>query len=377
MENKICVYAICKNESQFVDKWVESMKEADSIVVLDTGSTDDTVAQFKKYGSLVTIVEKQITPWRFDTARNEAMALIPEDCNICVSTDLDEVFEPGWATPLRTSWIEGTHKRCLYKYAWSHLPNKMPGRVFTYDKIHSKDWVWKHPVHETLVRDIVHDNGSYYTYEEALNLSDSIFLHHYPDNTKSRGSYLPLLELRYEESPTDYYGRIYLAHEYYYRGMYEKSIKVIDEILSKFSCNLNKVEFASCYLFKGDSYSAIENKETEAIQNYLMAITVDDTYREPYINLAKVLNRLKRFNESVFYLKTALNNSIRHYTWLERDISWTYEPWQLLSVAEFYSGNKKDALTHALKAFSYDTTNENLNYNVDIILKMSSDIELI
>ena len=34
--NKICVYAICKNESQFVDRWVDSMQEADEIVVLDT-----------------------------------------------------------------------------------------------------------------------------------------------------------------------------------------------------------------------------------------------------------------------------------------------------------------------------------------------------
>ena len=40
--NKICVYAICKNEEKFVDKWLESMSEADYIVVLDTGSTDNT-----------------------------------------------------------------------------------------------------------------------------------------------------------------------------------------------------------------------------------------------------------------------------------------------------------------------------------------------
>lgn len=38
--NKICVYAIAKNEEQFVDRWVDSMSEADVIVVLDTGSTD-------------------------------------------------------------------------------------------------------------------------------------------------------------------------------------------------------------------------------------------------------------------------------------------------------------------------------------------------
>ncbi len=44
---KVCVYAICKNEEKFVDKWFNSVKEADAIYVLDTGSTDDTVKLLK------------------------------------------------------------------------------------------------------------------------------------------------------------------------------------------------------------------------------------------------------------------------------------------------------------------------------------------
>ena len=40
---KICVYAIAKNEEQFVDRWMDSMREADWVCVLDTGSTDRTV----------------------------------------------------------------------------------------------------------------------------------------------------------------------------------------------------------------------------------------------------------------------------------------------------------------------------------------------
>ena len=42
MYKKIAIYAICKNEEKFVDKWVESMLEADYICVMDTGSTDNT-----------------------------------------------------------------------------------------------------------------------------------------------------------------------------------------------------------------------------------------------------------------------------------------------------------------------------------------------
>ena len=56
--NKICVYAICKNESQFVEQWLDSMSEADYIVVLDTGSTDDTFQKLKE-DSRVTLVKRK------------------------------------------------------------------------------------------------------------------------------------------------------------------------------------------------------------------------------------------------------------------------------------------------------------------------------
>ena len=47
---KIVVYAICKNEESFVDRWMDSMAEADQVVVLDTGSTDATVQLLRARG---------------------------------------------------------------------------------------------------------------------------------------------------------------------------------------------------------------------------------------------------------------------------------------------------------------------------------------
>ena len=91
---KVIVYAITKNESKFVCRWYESMKEADEIYVLDTGSTDDTVDILKELGVIVKVEE--INPWRFDVARNKSLEMVPEDAEICVCTDLDEVFEKGW-----------------------------------------------------------------------------------------------------------------------------------------------------------------------------------------------------------------------------------------------------------------------------------------
>ena len=62
MKNKICVYAICKNEMKFIDKWIESMSEADYIVVLDTGSTDGT---FEKLQNDPVIPSPIFLPFNF------------------------------------------------------------------------------------------------------------------------------------------------------------------------------------------------------------------------------------------------------------------------------------------------------------------------
>ena len=381
--NKICVYAITKNEEQFVEKWYESMKEADSVVVLDTGSTDNTVNKLKELGATVEV--KVIDPWRFDVARNEAMKLVPDDCNILISTDLDEILEPGWAQPLREKWIEGVHERGVYKYTWSHLADGSDGRVFRYDKIHSRKWEWRCPVHELLFNKETNDN--HYDYNNILDLFDDIHLHHYPDQTKSRSSYLPLLELRAQENPEDYYGLIYLAHEYYYRGMYEKSINLLKRIISDYKDNYNTLELASCYLFMGDSYKSLADISEDnskknayrqnAINSYQIAIDIDPTYREPYLDLAKVLLDKEDYSLAEYYVKRGLKRSFRHFTWLERDTSWSYEPYDLLCIAAFYGGNKIEAVSYAVKALSFDKENKRLSSKLNLCLENTDYISLI
>ena len=207
---KVCVYAICKNEEQFVDRWVDSMKEADEIYVLDTGSTDKTVKKLKKRG--VHVKKKKIRPWRFDVARNESLDLVPDYADICVCTDLDEVFETGWREALENLWNEAV-TRVRYNYIWSFDDRGNPAVNFYIEKIHTRHhYQWTHPVHEVLSCDIKEDTIT----------TDLITLKHYPDKTKSRGSYLPLLELSVKESPNDdrnmhysFLGLTFVSWEFY------------------------------------------------------------------------------------------------------------------------------------------------------------------
>ena len=359
--NKICVYAICKNESQFVDKWVDSMQEADEIVVLDTGSTDDTVEKLRARGCKVEV--KVYNPWRFDTPRNDAMELASPDCNIFISTDLDEVLEPGWADILRAEWVEGKHTRAQYKYAWSHAENGDPARVFYYDKIHDRNWKWKYPVHELLVRN---DSCEYYA-DECLDLFDKVYLHHYPDQTKSRGSYLGLLELRAQENPDDdSYGKLYLAHEYFYRGKYQECVNFINNVLIPQKELYSKLEIANIYTFLGDAYAAMGDKEN-AWSAWVFGLAADSTYREPYLRLAAAANDKQYYNLAVSLVRECFKKTYRHYSWLEQDNSWNAEPFDILSIAYYYLGDYERAYANihkALKLSSLDDTRlkQNLDY---------------
>ena len=74
---KIAVYTIALNEKKYVDPWYESAKNADYLLIADTGSTDGTVERARELG--INVVPICIRPWRFDDARNASLAMIPED----------------------------------------------------------------------------------------------------------------------------------------------------------------------------------------------------------------------------------------------------------------------------------------------------------
>ena len=136
MKYKVYVYAISKNEEKFVNRWMNSVSEADKVFVLDTGSTDKTVKKLKEKGAIVK--SKKIEPFRFDVARNLSLEMVPKDADICVCIDLDEVLEKGWRKKLEEIWNEDTN-RLRYNYNWSFDKYNNPSVNFYIEKIHSRN----------------------------------------------------------------------------------------------------------------------------------------------------------------------------------------------------------------------------------------------
>ena len=57
-------------------------------------------------------------------------------------------------------------------------------------------------------------------------------LNHYPDTSKPRTQYLPLLELSAQENPNDDRTMFWLGREYMYYGMHEKCISTLKKHLA-------------------------------------------------------------------------------------------------------------------------------------------------
>ena len=352
MKYKVCVYAISKNESKFVNKWVDSMSEADKIFVLDTGSTDNTVELLKNRG--VIVEEKIIDPWRFDVARNLSLDMVDSDADICVCTDLDEIFKKGWREELEKYWEKDT-TRANYIYNWSHDENGKPNITFYREKIHTRDnFKWIYPVHEVLECNK----------EEKVITIDSIVLDHYPDNTKSRSSYLPLLELSYKENPNNDRTLHYLGREYMYSGYYDKSI---DTLIKHLQIGTWKDERCASMRFIGRCYMQLKRYK-EAEMWFKEAIKEAPHLRDPYVELAFLYYTLKDYNNVIYYIEEALKIKNHDKVYINEPFSYNETVYDLLSISLYNTDKKEEALKYIEKAIEINPNNERILNNKKIIL---------
>ena len=352
---KVCVYAITLNEEKFVNTWYESMKEADKIIVLDTGSTDNTVNLLESLG--VEVHTQNFSPWRFDDARNEALNLVSDEYDICVCTDLDEEFNKGWKEELLKVWNDNI-TRVRYVYNWSFDEYGNPATTFLLNKIHkNKMYKWTHPVHEVLTP----------LDKEVDVICNSIILNHHPDKTKSRSSYLPLLELSVKEDPLDDRNMHYLGREYMYYQKWDECIKTLKKHLALPSA-IWKDERCASMRFIARSYAA-KGKVKKAKEWYQKAVLEAPYLREAYIELAYLYYNENDYNKAYNYLQDAFKIKEKSNSYINEEFAWNAFIYDLLSVCAFNIGKYEEALENVKIALKKDPNNLRLKLNLEEIEK--------
>lgn len=358
---KVSVYAICKNEETFARRWMESMSEADEVVVLDTGSSDHTAEILQELGAKVT--KDAIIPWRFDTARNRSLDLVSMDTDICVCTDLDEVFHPGWRKLLEDAWQPGTGQ-ASYRYTWSFNSDGSEEVVFWCQKIHArKNYRWTHPVHEVLTW--VGPGAA-----KPIVTIDGIQLDHHPDPNKSRGQYLPLLELSVKEDPDDDRNVHYLGREYFFYHRWEECIATLMHHLSMPTATWKDERSASMrYIAK----SCLMLGDTQQARNwYLQAIAEAPHLREPYMDLAQMLYESQEWDGVLYFTECALSITQRPRSYICEAAPWGSLPHDLRCMAFYHTGRPLQALEEARLALTLEPGNSRLQGNVTLLEQINS-----
>jgi len=343
---KSAIYTIALNELQFVDRWYESAKDADYLLIADTGSTDGTIQRAKELG--INVIDVRVSPWRFDDARNAALAALPDDIDMCISLDMDEVVTPGWKELLTEAWERGIN-RPRYKHIWSFNDDGTPGLEFSYDHIHGrKGFRWRHPVHECLYS---------FGIEEKQEWISGIETHHHPDSSKSRSQYLPLLALSVKEDPHNDRNAFYYGRELYFYGRYMEAAQELKRHLDLPTAHWAP-ERAASMRFIGKSLPA------EAEIWYRKAIEQAPGRREPYVDLTKLYYGRQDWEQCLEAAEASLAIKDKPLEYLCEAESWGAAPWDYAAIAAYNLGHFERAAECARNAVEIEPDNQRMQNNL-------------
>lgn len=352
---KIAVYAICKNESKNIEKWYQSMKEADVIYVLDTGSTDNSIDILKKYPNVI-VNQDIIFPWRFDVARNKSLSYVDDKVDICVCTDFDEVFNKGWRKLLEERWLPDTTS-IRYTYNWDFDNLNRPTLTFLLNKIHKRHgFSWKHIIHE-----YVEYNGI----ENVIYIPE-IILNHFQDKKKPRNNYLSLLEQAVNDNPNDFRDIYLLGREYLVYKRYHDAIKMFNKYLF-FNNQISNEEVSIVMNLLASSYMNLNDIEN-AIKWYKKAITTLPKNRNSYYDLAVLYFNNKDYNNSYIYLKEAIKIFKEEDVYTKNSNCWNEIIYDYLSITAFNLKKYEESYNYSLIAFLINPNDERIKENYNIIL---------
>lgn len=221
---RLSVCMIVRNESANLRRSLASVRDvADEIVVVDTGSTDDTVAVARTFGARVAHVA-----WcdDFAAARNAALALAT--CPWILSLDADEELTPAGAQCLRRL-IDGDPRHptlgvvaLLSTFDTGEQERSTAVRLVANDPAIR----FHRPIHEELIYLGAGDC-------ETVDATEIVINHHgYHLAERERQSKwqrnLRLLTGALERSPNDVVARYYLGLEYASQGRYDEALATLD-----------------------------------------------------------------------------------------------------------------------------------------------------
>jgi hypothetical protein len=355
---KVAVYTIALNEAAHAERWASSAADADYRIVADTGSTDDTVERLTKAG--VTVHRIAVRPWRFDVARNAAMALIPADVDVCCSMDMDRFLEPGWRAKLEAAWApETTALFCWVTYR-SSADDPTPLRGWPAKNFHHRwGYRFRRPVHEALV---------FAGEKEVTGSCNDLVMCEVQDQSKgTRSQYLPLMELAHKEDPDDAQICFWLGRDYMWGNQHEAGIELLQRYLSLPTSTWTEE--------RSEAMRYLARMQPEKKMAWLEKARIEAPLRrEIWLDLAEELHGQSDWLNLFWACTNGIEKTYRTGSYLDDSHSWGYRLFDLGAIASWRLNVMDRAVELGKKALELDPSNQRLKNNLDFFIRRRDEV---
>ena len=354
---KIAVYTIALNEAAHAERWAASAADADYRIVADTGSTDDTVERLTRAG--VTVHRIAVRPWRFDVARNTAMALIPSDVDVCCTMDMDRFLGPGWRPHLEAAWTEGTTALfCRVEYR-SSVDDPTPLRGWPAKNFHHRwGYRFKRPVHEALS----------YAGEEVTRDCADIVVYEVQDHAKeTRRQYLPLMEVAHREDPDDSQICFWLGRDYMWADRHEEGSELLQRYLD-LPTSIWTEE-------RSEAMRYLARMQPDKRMSWLDKARVEAPHRrETWHDLAEEFHGQADWLNLFWACTNGIEKTRRTGSYLDDAHCWGFRLYDLGAIACWHLNMMDRAVEWGQKAVELDPGNQRLKNNLDFFIRRREEV---
>lgn len=322
----LSVCMIVKNEEKNVEDCLRSVKSiADEIIVVDTGSTDNTKEVVQKYTDKVFDFE-----WCDDFSAARNFSLEKASCDFILWADADDILEAPGKIPLALK--EGYD---AYNF------NILYGNdIFTHVRLfrNRKGVHFEGRVHEVPIID-----GLSFKAKTDLNVIHKTQKHTTEDRTERN---LRILQKSLEEKPSNTRTMFYLANTLREAGRIQESFEMYNRYLKVSDW---KDERWMALKFQAQIRMSQKDYHT-AIKILLRAIAEDDRWVESYYYLGECYFLLGEYQKCINWMNTAVNTPDHDSTMFKETRVYQDLPYRYLAAAYETLGDAKEALNYTQEA---------------------------